>query len=557
MTKARALFVTTILIIVPLIPIHRVFADGIISSDFRYSNWGAFSMTTNIVKFTDDVDYEDYYAVQICLNSHALQGLLFFNSISFSVTGLGEVRDARPHTGFEGGGISVGIGSGGLNSISGSVPISTCYTNGIGTTGVTIDVKSLYPAWYCDACVLFATNEGESFDWAISASCSLWTIWVQPPIPTFVQIWSDTAAWAPSSMVRPPTAVLMTKGSITTTTARFNASQSTGGYDGDQLTTIQSYSWDFGDGSRETTTTPVVNHTYPHAGTFKTELTTYAPGIGWTSPKYIDHSTSKATIEILSDTVAIDIFMIIENYDETMTKLESRYVSGIGQNSSYGGHVKQQYNHVWVMAYVTENGTAVSGTSVGFFLRFPDNSLNYVGWRATNASGIALMECSPFYSIPPTECIYGFVAMCGTKRDEVRFSYGICFFMTGFTYDGFTFYIENIYLVPESSVASVIAYPPAGWKLKKWIIDFFYEAPAYNPLYIEIGYDRLVIAQFKSVYDVNDDGVIDLKDVFLVGRAYGSRPGDPRWNPVCDFNHDGIIDLKDYFPVCKHYGENA
>jgi PKD repeat protein len=59
-----------------------------------------------------------------------------------------------------------------------------------------------------------------------------------------------------------------------------------------------------------------------------------------------------------------------------------------------------------------------------------------------------------------------------------------------------------------------------------------------------------------KIYDVNGDGKIDLKDVFRVGKAYGSRPGDPKWDSPCDFNHDGIIDLKDYYPVCQHYGED-
>jgi PKD repeat protein len=62
--------------------------------------------------------------------------------------------------------------------------------------------------------------------------------------------------------------------------------------------------------------------------------------------------------------------------------------------------------------------------------------------------------------------------------------------------------------------------------------------------------------QSAKTYDVNGDGKIDLKDVFRVGKAYGSRPGDPKWDSPCDFNHDGIIDLKDYYPVCQHYGED-
>jgi parallel beta-helix repeat protein len=56
--------------------------------------------------------------------------------------------------------------------------------------------------------------------------------------------------------------------------------------------------------------------------------------------------------------------------------------------------------------------------------------------------------------------------------------------------------------------------------------------------------------------DVNADKKVDLKDVFAVGKAYGSRLGDPRYDPNLDINNDGIIDLKDYFIVCKNYGQS-
>ena len=56
--------------------------------------------------------------------------------------------------------------------------------------------------------------------------------------------------------------------------------------------------------------------------------------------------------------------------------------------------------------------------------------------------------------------------------------------------------------------------------------------------------------------DVNADKKVDLKDVFAVGKAYGSRLGDPRYDPNLDINSDRIIDLKDYFIVCKNYGQS-
>lgn len=71
--------------------------------------------------------------------------------------------------------------------------------------------------------------------------------------------------------------------------------------------------------------------------------------------------------------------------------------------------------------------------------------------------------------------------------------------------------------------------------------------------------------QSVKTYDVNHDGVIDVKDIFKVAKAYGSygpdflypgSPAHPNWNPDCDFNHDNQVDIKDYFPVCRHYGED-
>jgi PKD repeat protein len=66
----------------------------------------------------------------------------------------------------------------------------------------------------------------------------------------------------------------------------------------------------------------------------------------------------------------------------------------------------------------------------------------------------------------------------------------------------------------------------------------------------------LVQVSTAKPYDVNGDGIINLKDVYEVALAFGSSPGYPNWNPLCDFNQDGVVNLKDYYPVCVHYGED-
>jgi len=61
--------------------------------------------------------------------------------------------------------------------------------------------------------------------------------------------------------------------------------------------------------------------------------------------------------------------------------------------------------------------------------------------------------------------------------------------------------------------------------------------------------------------DINADRKVDLKDVFAVGKAFGTTREGP--NPSgrtyvlnCDINDDGKIDLKDYFATCKNYGKS-
>jgi PKD repeat protein len=54
--------------------------------------------------------------------------------------------------------------------------------------------------------------------------------------------------------------------------------------------------------------------------------------------------------------------------------------------------------------------------------------------------------------------------------------------------------------------------------------------------------------------DLNGDGVVNIIDVAIVARAFGSRPGNERWNPVADLDNNGIINILDLTIVAKNYG---
>jgi hypothetical protein len=62
---------------------------------------------------------------------------------------------------------------------------------------------------------------------------------------------------------------------------------------------------------------------------------------------------------------------------------------------------------------------------------------------------------------------------------------------------------------------------------------------------------------FALIGDVNGDGKVRIDDVLLVINAYGSKVGDPRYDPRCDFNHDGKVLIDDVLTCVSHFGETA
>ena len=55
--------------------------------------------------------------------------------------------------------------------------------------------------------------------------------------------------------------------------------------------------------------------------------------------------------------------------------------------------------------------------------------------------------------------------------------------------------------------------------------------------------------------DVNMDGKVDIRDLNMIAKAYGSRVGQPGYKSVLDENEDGLIDIRDVAIVAKNYGK--
>jgi len=51
------------------------------------------------------------------------------------------------------------------------------------------------------------------------------------------------------------------------------------------------------------------------------------------------------------------------------------------------------------------------------------------------------------------------------------------------------------------------------------------------------------------------DGKVDMRDIYLVAKAFGSYPDHPRWNPNADINDDGKVDMRDIYVVARNFGK--
>jgi hypothetical protein len=63
--------------------------------------------------------------------------------------------------------------------------------------------------------------------------------------------------------------------------------------------------------------------------------------------------------------------------------------------------------------------------------------------------------------------------------------------------------------------------------------------------------------QIRLLGDVNGDGTVDIKDLAIAGKAFGSYIGHPRYNPDADVNQDGFVDIRDLAMIAKNFGKSV
>jgi hypothetical protein len=75
-----------------------------------------------------------------------------------------------------------------------------------------------------------------------------------------------------------------------------------------------------------------------------------------------------------------------------------------------------------------------------------------------------------------------------------------------------------------------------------------FEINVSNNVYVDGG------VKIRIPGDVNGDGTVDVLDLLLISKAFGTMPGDPNYNMYADINRDGSIDVLDMILVSLHMG---
>jgi hypothetical protein len=70
----------------------------------------------------------------------------------------------------------------------------------------------------------------------------------------------------------------------------------------------------------------------------------------------------------------------------------------------------------------------------------------------------------------------------------------------------------------------------------------------------------LIFGDLRDIWmkaDLNFDGVVNILDISIVARAFGTRPGDPSWNETADLDKNGTVNIIDVTMVARDYGKTV
>jgi len=324
-----------------------------------------------------------------------------------------------------------------------------------------------------------------------------------------------------------------------------------------------SYHWDFGDGSVATEQNPT--HVYTTEGTYTVTLTV-TDSDGNTS---IDTTTAEVTtmpqytltVQISPNNagyVTLNPSGGIYDYGTTVTATAHAYSgyifdhwSGDVSDSDEIIQITMDGNKTIVANFIQNRYTFVNVTPCHH--RVSVNETFIVNITIEPSVGIAGVQCDILFNASLLEVI---------SIEEGNLFDGYDTFFNA-SIDNLNGTINDIYdaiIAPGGSVSHAGTFVKITFKAKKEGASYINITNAAvgdvnaQPVAIKINNGSVEIVTHP--WDVNDDGVVDIFDLIIVGQHFGSHEGEESYMPEADVNKDGTIDILDLIIIGQHFGGN-
>ena len=328
----------------------------------------------------------------------------------------------------------------------------------------------------------------------------------------------------------------------------FNASLST-----PDNGTIISYYWDFGDGSSPVTEAdPITNHTYTTFGTFTVTLTI---------------TDSEDLTDDFSDTIRILIAPVANftysptwpavNETVTFNASASYDPDGSGSIVSYRWDFGDSTNATGMI--VNHNYTAFGTYNVTLTVT-DDDDLTDILWKLVTVYTEVPVHDVAITNVTTsaTEVWVGeIVNITVVVKNEGT---AVETFNVTVYYDAISIGTQTVTnLFPDAEETLTFSWNTTGVTPLNYNYTISAQASLLPgpPPETDTADNTFTngIVKVKMVGDLDGNGVINIKDIGIIGKAFGSRPGDPNWLPIADVYEDGKINIKDIGVVAKHFGE--
>ena len=113
----------------------------------------------------------------------------------------------------------------------------------------------------------------------------------------------------------------------------------------------------------------------------------------------------------------------------------------------------------------------------------------------------------------------------------------------------------SLYIFTVGNVDEIWTWEPANYTvIHEGVVDII-TLEVKSQMFRPMMEDLLLTFNVKPWYDLDGDGKVDIKDIAIATRAFGSHTGHPRWIPVCDLNNDEKVDIRDLALIAGSFGK--